>query len=66
MIQYDEEARRFTHQLVDLLFDHVQTIESRPVVDWKSSTELRELVRIGETADPIDLVKRVAAYSIQL
>lgn len=60
-------SRQFAHQLVDLLFDHVETIESRPVVDWKPAGELRELVRIdGNHADPIDLARLVADCSIQL
>jgi L-2,4-diaminobutyrate decarboxylase len=67
MIQYDEDARRFSHQLVDLLFDHVQSIENKPVVDWKPSPELRELVRLGDAnADPLQLVRRVLDHSIQL
>lgn len=61
------ESRRFAHDLVDLLFDHVEQIESRPVVEWKSLAELRELVRIGgESAQPLDLARLVARYSNQL
>lgn len=60
-------SRTFAHQLVDLLFDHVETIESRPVVEWRPAEELRELVRIdGAVADPIELAQLVARYSIQL
>jgi len=59
--------RRFAHQLVDLLFDHVEQIEERPVVEWRPSHELRELVRIdGATRDPIELAELVARYAIQL
>ena len=62
-----DPSRRFAHQLVDLLFDHVEAIESRPVVNWKSAAELRELVRIdGNYADPADLARLVADWSIQL
>jgi L-2,4-diaminobutyrate decarboxylase len=61
------QSRAFAHQLVDLLFDHVEGIESRPVVEWRSSDELREMVRIdGALADPVDLARLVARYSIQL
>jgi L-2,4-diaminobutyrate decarboxylase len=64
---YDASSRAFAHSLIDLLFDHVEGIERRPVVDWKSSADLRELVRIGdETADPLDLARLVANESIQL
>jgi L-2,4-diaminobutyrate decarboxylase len=60
-------SRRFAHDLVDLLFDHVEQIESRPVVEWTPLADLRELVRIGgEPAKPIELAKLVARYSNQL
>jgi len=65
-----ESSRTFAHQLVDLLFDHVETIESRPVVEWRPAEELRELVRldvsIGSPADPLELARLVARYSNQL
>jgi L-2,4-diaminobutyrate decarboxylase len=64
---FDDDSRRFAHEVVDLLFDHVQSIESRPVVDWKPSTELRELVRLdAEPESPDTLVRRVLGESIQL
>ena len=60
-------ARRLAHDLVDLLFDHVEETESRPVVEWRSAQELRELVRIdAPPADPLDLARTVARWSIQL
>ncbi|MGZ5434306.1 MAG: pyridoxal phosphate-dependent decarboxylase family protein, partial [Thermoanaerobaculia bacterium] len=60
-------SRRFAHDLVDLLFDHVEQIETRPVVEWASLADLRELVRIGgEPAEPIELARLVARYSNQL
>jgi L-2,4-diaminobutyrate decarboxylase len=46
--RFDEDSRRTAHQLVDALFDHVQNIRARKVVDWKPAAELRELVRIGD------------------
>ena len=59
--------RRFAHELVDLLFDHVEQIEDQPVVEWRSSGELRELVRIdGTLSDPIELAKLVTRYAIHL
>src|SRR5688500_15378967 len=62
-----ESSRRFAHQLVDLLFDHVETIDARPVVEWRSAEELREMVRIdGAPADPIELSRLVSRFAIQL
>ncbi len=59
-----DASRRFAHDLVDLLFDHVERIESGPVVEWTPLAELREVVRIdGEPAEPIELAKLVARYS---
>lgn len=59
--------RRFAHDLVDLLFDHVEQIEERPVVDWTAADELRRLVSLEqEPADGLALAKLVAEKSIQL
>lgn len=64
---YDADSRQFAHRLVDLIFDHIQAVEQRPVVDWKPSAELRDLVRLdGPAEDPEVLVGRVLAESIQL
>lgn len=61
------DARRFAHDLVDQLFDHVEQIESRPAMEWKPAAELRELVRIdGTTRDPLALTALVARYANQL
>lgn len=61
------DSRRFAHDLVDLLFDHVEQIEERPVVEWTPAAELREMVRIeGESAEPLELARLVARYSNQL
>ncbi|HYC61968.1 MAG TPA: pyridoxal-dependent decarboxylase [Thermoanaerobaculia bacterium] len=60
-------SRAFAHDLVDLLFDHVEQIEQRPVVEWTPAAELRELARIThESADPLELARLVARYSNQL
>lgn len=60
-------SRRFAHDLVDLLFDHLETIESRPVVEVKEAAELQELVRLdGPEATPVELAELVARYSNQL
>lgn len=62
-----DDSRRFAHQLVDLLFDHVDKIGDRPVVDWRPAHELRELVRIdGTRTAPLELARLVAGWSNQL
>lgn len=62
-----DDSRRFAHELVDLLFDHVERIEERPVVEWTPAAELRELVRLDqERIEPIDAARLVARYSNQL
>ncbi|HEX8169671.1 MAG TPA: pyridoxal-dependent decarboxylase [Thermoanaerobaculia bacterium] len=62
-----QDARSFTHQLVDLLFDHVEGVAARPVVEWTPADELRELVRIdGSAVEPAALAELVMRYSIQL
>lgn len=60
-------SRRFAHQLVDLLFDHVEQIEQRPTVEWTAADELRELVRLdGVVHDPLESAALVARYANQL
>jgi len=60
-------SRKFAHDLVDLLFDHVEQIEDRPVVEWRPAAELREMVRLdAEPAEPLALAQLVARYSNQL
>ncbi|HEV7768668.1 MAG TPA: pyridoxal-dependent decarboxylase, partial [Thermoanaerobaculia bacterium] len=60
------DSRKFAHDLVDLLFDHVERIEERPVVEWPA-TALRERVRLDqESEDPLVLAQLVARHSIQL
>jgi L-2,4-diaminobutyrate decarboxylase len=64
---FDDDARRFAHEVVDLLFDHVQSVDERRVVDWQSSAELRELVRLDAPVEPAEaMVGRIVAQSIQL
>ncbi|HEX7829119.1 MAG TPA: pyridoxal-dependent decarboxylase [Thermoanaerobaculia bacterium] len=62
-----DSSRKFAHDLVDLLFDHVGQIGERPVVEWRPEAELAEIVRLGGApADPLELSRLVARYSIQL
>ena len=60
-MHFDHNMRALAHSLVDKLFDHVESIDSRPVVDWKTASELRALIR--DTADP---VQAILDHSIQL
>lgn len=60
-------SRKFAHELVDLLFDHVEQVGNDPVVEWTSGEDLRELVKLGQDrSDPIELAKLVARYSNHL
>lgn len=61
------DSRRFAHQLVDLLFDHVERVGEGPVVEWTSPADLRELVRIDAAPlAPIELASLVTRYSNHL
>lgn len=60
-MHFDRNMRELAHSLVDRLFDHVEQIDSQPVVDWKTAPELRALIR--DTADPI---QAILDHSIQL
>jgi L-2,4-diaminobutyrate decarboxylase len=69
--RFDADSRRLAHEVVDALFDHVQGVADRPVVEWKAAGELRELVRIdrsgaGSGRSAGELVERIARYAIQL
>lgn len=60
-------SRQFAHELVDLLFDHVDHITERPVVAWRSEDEIAEMVRLGGApSPPLALARLVAESSIQL
>src|SRR5258707_13509978 len=66
-MQFDESSRLLAHQLVDQLFDHVQQIGSRPVVDWHSAAELEELLRLDPgRGDARVLTQLLLDHSIQL
>jgi len=60
-MHFDSNMRELAHSLVDKLFDHVEQIDARPVVDWKTAPELRALIR--DTDDPI---QAILDHSIQL
>ncbi|MBV9496237.1 MAG: aminotransferase class I/II-fold pyridoxal phosphate-dependent enzyme [Acidobacteria bacterium] len=64
---FDSTTRRFAHDLVDFLFDHVERVDERPVVDWTPAEDLRRMVRLDlPHADGIELARLVAEKSIQL
>jgi L-2,4-diaminobutyrate decarboxylase len=66
-MQFDESSRQLAHQLVDQLFDHVQRVESKPVVDWHSASELLEQLRLRPgRGDAASLAKLLLDHSIQL
>ena len=64
---FDRPLRALAHDVVDALFDHVEAIELRPVVDWHSAADLRPLVRIGDGGDePLARVRQLLDHAIQL
>ena len=64
---FDRAYRELAHQVVEAMFDHVETIESRPVVDWRSPSELREQVLIGEGGgDAMECIRFLSEGAIQL
>jgi len=60
---FDATARALAHDVVDALFDHVEQIESRPVVDWHSADDIR--ARLGG-ATAMDCIRQLLDHSIQL
>jgi L-2,4-diaminobutyrate decarboxylase len=65
---YDAGMRALAHQTVDALFDHVEGIAGRRVVDWQTSDELRARVRIDDRggAEGMGLVSLLMDNAIQL
>jgi len=65
---YDSDMRALAHQTVDALFDHVENIAGRRVVDWQTSDELRARVRIDDRggADGMGLISLIKDNAIQL
>jgi L-2,4-diaminobutyrate decarboxylase len=68
VLRYDESMRALAHATVDALFDHVDGIAGRRVVDWQSADELRARVRIDDRggADGMALVRELMDNAIQL
>jgi L-2,4-diaminobutyrate decarboxylase len=65
---YDQSMRALAHQTVDALFDHVEGIAGRRVVDWQTSDDLGARVRIDDRggADGMALVRELMDNAIQL
>jgi L-2,4-diaminobutyrate decarboxylase len=67
LTRFDAASRRAAHAVVDALFDHVEHIDERKVVDWKPAAELRELVRIGDGGGELtSTIRPLLDYAIQL
>src|SRR4029077_19971334 len=62
-MKFGPETRALAHDVVDALFDHVEQIESRPVVRWRTAEELRAGLG-GATA--MDCVRQLLDHAIQL
>jgi L-2,4-diaminobutyrate decarboxylase len=60
---FDATTRALAHDVVDALFDHVEQIESRPVVDWHGADDIR--ARLGG-ATAMDCIRQLLDNSIQL
>lgn len=60
--------RARAHAAVDALFDHVENIAGRRVVDWQTSDELRARVRIDGNggAEAMPLIRMLMENAIQL
>jgi L-2,4-diaminobutyrate decarboxylase len=65
---FDASMRALAHQTVDALFDHVENIAGRRVVDWQSADELRKRVRIDDRggAEAMPLIRELMDNAIQL
>src|SRR2546430_15704457 len=67
-MRYDPAMRALAHETVDALFDHVENIAGRRVVDWQTSDELRKRVRIDDRggAEAMPLIRSLMENAIQL
>ncbi|HEX7151975.1 MAG TPA: aminotransferase class I/II-fold pyridoxal phosphate-dependent enzyme [Thermoanaerobaculia bacterium] len=64
MTAFDSASRKLAHELIDTLFDHVENVEQRPVVDWTPAEDLRQQVR--DVATPMEAIRLFLDHSIQL
>jgi len=60
--------RKLAHETVDALFDHVENVAARRVVDWQTADELRKRVRIDDRggAQAMPLIRSLMDNAIQL
>jgi L-2,4-diaminobutyrate decarboxylase len=67
-MRFDSTMRALAHATVDALFDHVENIAGRRVVDWQTADELRAKIRIDENggAEGMDLIRMLMENAIQL
>ena len=71
-MRFDSDMRALAHQTVDALFDHVENIAGRRVVDWQTVDELRAKIRIPGTAGvppasaAMPLIRMLTENAIQL
>jgi L-2,4-diaminobutyrate decarboxylase len=65
---FDRNMRALAHDTVDALFDHVENIAGRRVVDWQTSDELRAKARIDDRggAEAMPLIRLLMENAIQL
>ena len=65
---FDPKMRALAHATVDALFDHVENVAGRRVVDWQTSDDLRAKVRIDDRggAEAMALIRLLMENAIQL
>jgi L-2,4-diaminobutyrate decarboxylase len=65
---FDPKMRALAHATVDALFDHVENVAGRRVVDWQTSDDLRAKVRIDDRggAEAMTLIRLLMENAIQL
>jgi L-2,4-diaminobutyrate decarboxylase len=61
---FDDESRALAHRVIDSIFDHIQNIGERPVVDFTAPEALARMVR--SDAGYLELVSLLTSKSIQL
>ena len=67
-MRFDSSMRALAHDTVDALFDHVENIAGRRVVDWQTSDELRDRIRIDDRggAEAMPTIRMLMENAIQL
>ena len=65
---FDHRMRALAHATVDALFDHVENVAGRRVVDWQTSEDLRAKIRIDDRggAEAMALIRLLMENAIQL